>query len=228
MLKVLRESAIENPWFYRLIMLVIAIAFVITMGWGMGYTKSPKKDYIAKINGDPITIDEFQDSYRASVSFYKKMMGDKFNEDMLKQLHMKKDVLNSLIDKKLWLMAAKDMGVTVSDDEVRALLKENELFQKNKIFDESTYLQVLSYNHLKPAEFEENQRKELLYEKIRATLRDSVILSPQEQPSSGSPEQDERVSKDKLNQKREKAIQSFLQNIKAKSKIEIKNEYLEG
>ena len=102
------------------------------------------------------------------------------------------------------------------------------IFQKNKIFDESTYLQVLSYNHLKPADFEENQRKELLYEKIRATLRDSVILSPQEQPFSGSQEENERVAKDKLNQKREKAVQSFLENIKAKSKIEIKSEYLEG
>lgn len=228
MLKVLRESAIENPWFYRLIMLAIAIAFVITMGWGMGYTKSAKKEFVAKVNGEPITLDEFQDSYRTSVAFYKKMMGDKFNEEMLKQLHMKKNVLGSLIDKKLWLMAAKDMGISVSDDEVRSLLKGNELFQKNKVFDESTYRQVLTYNHIKPADFEESQRKELLYEKIRATLKDSVTLTPMEQAASGSAEENERVSKDKLSQKQEKAVQSFLENMKAKAKIEIKNELVEG
>jgi peptidyl-prolyl cis-trans isomerase D len=228
MLKVLRESAIENPWFYRLIMLGIAVAFVITMGWGMGYSKSSKKEFVAKVNGEPITLDEFQDSYRTSVAFYKKMMGDKFNEEMLKQLHMKQNVLGSLIDKKLWLKAAKEMGVTVSDEELRALLKENELFQKNKVFDESTYRQVLSYNHIKPADFEESQRKELLYEKIRSTLKDSVTLTPGEQVTSGSAEENERVSKDKLNQKREKAVQSFLENMKTKAKIEIKNELVEG
>ena len=155
-------------------------------------------------------------------------MGDKFNEEMLKQLHMKKNVLGSLIDKKLWLMAAKEMGVTVSDDELRALLKENELFQKNKVFDDSTYRQVLSFNHLKPADFEESQRKELLYEKIRSTLKDSVTLTPLEQVTSGSSEENERVSKDKLSQKREKAVQSFLENMKTKAKIEIKNELVEG
>lgn len=229
MLKVLRESAIENPWFYRVIMLSIAIAFVITMGWGVGSaTKSGKKDYVAKVNGERITADEFQDSYRTTVAFYKSMMKDKFNDDMLKQLHLKKNVVDSLIEKKLWLAAAKEMGVAVSDDEVIALVKENEMFQKNKVFDEAAYLQILAYNHLKPADFEAIQRKELLYEKIRATIKDSVALSPQEMATSGTPEENERVSKDRLNQKREKAVQSFLQNMKTRAKIEIKSEYTQG
>ncbi|MBI1820294.1 MAG: SurA N-terminal domain-containing protein [Nitrospirae bacterium] len=229
MLKVLRESAIENPWFYRIIMLMIAIAFVITMGWGFGTSKSNKKDYVAKVNGEPITTEEFQDSYRTTVAFYKSMMKDKFNEDTLKQMNLKKNVVNSLIEKKLWQMAAKEMGITISDEEVRSLLKNNELFQKNKVFDEATYRQVLAYNHLKPALFEESQRKELLYEKIRSTIRDSVTLSPLEEAvNSTSPEEIERVTKDKLNQKREKAVQSFLVNLKAKAEIEIKNEHLEG
>ena len=228
MLKVLRESAIENPWFYRLIMLAIAVAFVITMGWGMGYTRSSKKDSVATVNGETISMDEFQDSFRTSVAFYKKMMGDKFNDDMLKQLHMKRTVLNSLIDKKLWLMAAREMGIEVSDSEVRALLKENEMFQKNKAFDEPTYQQVLAYNHLKPAEFEESQRKELIYEKVRSALKDSVVLAPQEMATGGSAEENERVSNDKLSQKREKAVQSFLENLRAKSKIDIKNDLIDG
>jgi peptidyl-prolyl cis-trans isomerase D len=29
----LRHGAIENPWVYRIVMLVIAVTFVITMGW---------------------------------------------------------------------------------------------------------------------------------------------------------------------------------------------------
>jgi peptidyl-prolyl cis-trans isomerase D len=147
---------------------------------------------------------------------------------MLKQLHLKKNVVDSLIEKKLWLAAAKEMGVSVSDDEVIALVKENEMFQKNKVFDEAAYLQILAYNHLKPADFEAIQRKELLYEKIRATIKDSVALSPQEMATSGTPEENERVSKDRLNQKREKAVQSFLQNMKTRAKIEIKSEYTQG
>ena len=225
MLKVLRESAIENPWFFRTIMLMIAVAFVITMGWGFGTSASNKKDYVAKVNGEPITTEEFQDSYRTTVAFYKSMMKDKFNEDTLKQMNLKKNVVNTLIEKKLWQMAAKEMGLAISDDEVRALLKNNELFQKNKVFDEATYRQVLAYNHLKPAPFEESQRKEVLYEKVRSTIRDSVTLTPLEETvNSTSPEEIDRVTKDKLNQKREKAVLGFIESMKSNAKIEIKND----
>ena len=228
MLKVLRESAIENPWFYRMIMLMIAVAFVITMGWGFGASPSSQKEYVAKVNGESITTEEFQDSYRTTVAFYKSMMKDKFNEETLKQMNVKKNVVNSLVEKTLWRMAAKEMGITVSDEEVRSLLKDNELFQKNKVFDDATYRQILTYNHLKPALFEESQRKELLYEKVRLTIRDSVALSPLEIVNSASPDEITRVTKDKLNQKREKAVQSFIENLKSKAKIEIKSEYLQG
>lgn len=228
MLRTLRESAVENPWFYRLIMLIIAVAFVITMGWGFGTSRAGKKDYVAKINGESITVDDFQSSYKTTVAFYRKMMGDKFSEEQLQKMHLKENTVKSLVDKKLWLQAAREMGISVSDDELHHLIVENEYFQKNKVFDLATYRSVLDYNKIAVSAYEESQREELLYEKVRFAVKDAAFLTADEAPVSGTAGENERVFNEKLNVKREKAAASFLENFRAKSKIEIKKEFTES
>ena len=47
MLKVIRESAIERPWFYRTLMFLIAAVFVVTMGW-WGFEEN-KEDSIVRV-----------------------------------------------------------------------------------------------------------------------------------------------------------------------------------
>ncbi|WDT78889.1 MAG: hypothetical protein MPW14_17155 [Candidatus Manganitrophus sp.] len=48
MLKVIRKGAIENPWFFRLVMLILAVVFTATMGW-WGFEQTEDKA-IAKVD----------------------------------------------------------------------------------------------------------------------------------------------------------------------------------
>jgi len=54
MLKVIREGAIERPWFYRTLMGLIAVVFVLTMGW-WGFEEN-KEDVIVSVGDDPLIV----------------------------------------------------------------------------------------------------------------------------------------------------------------------------
>jgi len=53
MLKVLRESAIERPWFYRTIMILIALVFVVTMGW-WGFEQN-REDVVVSVGDERVS-----------------------------------------------------------------------------------------------------------------------------------------------------------------------------
>ena len=62
MLKVIRESAIERPWFYRTLMFLIAAIFVVTMGrWGF---EENKEDIIVRVGDDKVSRTEYLQAYQ--------------------------------------------------------------------------------------------------------------------------------------------------------------------
>src|SRR5437899_12372066 len=62
MLKVIRESAIERPWFYRTLMFLIAAIFVVTMG-GWGFEQN-KEDIIVRGGADKVSRSEYLQTYQ--------------------------------------------------------------------------------------------------------------------------------------------------------------------
>jgi hypothetical protein len=144
-----------------------------------------------------------------------------------------------LIHSKLWTLAAKDMGVTVSPTELRDDIVRRPDFQKNGQFDPELYRRLLAANRLTPALFESMHTTELLREKARTLVRDSVALTPAEiaeaqtllarQPESpGQTAQtaNERVLQDFLFQKQQRALMAYQEALKAQVAIQIHKEML--
>ncbi|HZN44673.1 MAG TPA: SurA N-terminal domain-containing protein, partial [Nitrospiraceae bacterium] len=61
MIKLLREVAHDYPWFLKTIMGVLALAFIITMGW-WGFGQQPG-DTVASVGEFTIPQDEFRRAY---------------------------------------------------------------------------------------------------------------------------------------------------------------------
>src|SRR5437879_7433197 len=127
MLKIIRESAIERPWFYRTLMGLIAAAFVISMGW-WGFEQNKEDNVIAGGN-DRVTRDEYQRTYQSLYRQYKELMQRDLPEEQIKQM-----VVDQLIASRLWSQAAKDMGVTVTPGELREAIAKLPEFQRNGKF----------------------------------------------------------------------------------------------
>ncbi len=231
MIKLMRESAHKYPWLLKSMMGILAIAFVITMGWwGFGEDTS---NAIASVGPLSVTREEYLRAYENTYRFYKENVQGDFQEETLKQF-----VLDGLIENKLWTLVAEDMGLTVSPEELRQDILQREVFQRNGKFDAELYRRVLAGNRLSSALFESLHTLELLRAKAMMIVRDSVALTPAEiteaqalmarQPAgdeSGATAK-ERILQDFLFQKQQRALMAYKESMKASVPIKIRKELL--
>jgi peptidyl-prolyl cis-trans isomerase D len=160
--------------------------------------------------------------------------GAELKDETFKQL-----VVDQLVESRLWVLAAKDMGITVSDADLREMIIQIPDFQKNGAFDPDLYRRLLAANHWTPATFEATQQQELLAGKARMVVRDAVALTPSEisegqalttraqdsdppNPVTGRA----RAVQDMLLQKQQRALSAYQQALKAKVPIKIHRELL--
>ncbi|MBM4122048.1 MAG: hypothetical protein FJ249_05595 [Nitrospira sp.] len=232
MIKLMRDSAHKYPWLLKSIMGALAIAFVITMGW-WGFEEQ-ESNAVASVGDMAITRDEYRRSFESTYRFYKENVQGDFKEETLKQF-----VIDGLIENKIWLLAAKDMGLTVSPGELRDSILQRKDFQRNGKFDPDLYRRVLAANRLTPSLFESLYTVELLSQKAMTVVRDSVALTPAEiaeaqsltarqteaQPDAG-PSASERILQDFLFQKQQRALMAYRESMKSRVPIQIHKELL--
>ena len=232
MIKLMREASHSYPWLLKSIMGILAIAFVITMGWwGFGEQRG---SIVASVGDLSVSHDEFKRAYENSYRFYKDKLPGEFKDETIKQF-----VVDQLIDNRVWLIAAKNMGVTVADEDLRDAIMQIPDFQKNGVFDPELYQRILAANHLTPALFEAIEAKELLGNRARMMIADAVTLTPAElseaqaltlrQPDSDpakSAAAKDRAVQDLLFQKQQRALQAYTQSLKATIPIKIHRELL--
>ncbi|MBA5865338.1 MAG: hypothetical protein GDA67_01420 [Nitrospira sp. CR1.3] len=232
MIKLMREASHNYPWLLKSIMGILAIAFVITMGWwGFGEQRGT---VVASVGDLTVSHDEFRRAYENSYRFYKDKLPGEFKDETIKQF-----VVEQLIDNRVWLVAAKHMGLTVSDEDLRDAIMQIPDFQKNGAFDPELYQRILAANHLTPALFEAIEAKELLGNRARMMISEAVTLTPSELTEAQAlvvrqPESDpakaaaakDRAIQDVLFQKQQRALMAYTQSLKATIPITIHRELL--
>ncbi|MCP9451462.1 MAG: SurA N-terminal domain-containing protein [Nitrospira sp.] len=232
MIKAIRNAAHNYPWLLKSIMGILAVAFVITMGWwGFGEQST---NTIATVGDLTVSRDEFRRAYEIMYRAYKERGGGDLNDETFKQL-----VVDQLVENRLWVIAAQEMGITVSDTDLRETILQIPDFQKNGAFDPDLYRRLLAANHWTPAAFEAAQKQELLAGKARMMVRHSIALTPAELAESQAlatrgPDGDgadligsrERAVQDMLLQKQQRALAAYQDALKAKIPIKIRRELL--
>jgi peptidyl-prolyl cis-trans isomerase D len=233
MIKLLREGNHRFPWVLKTVMVVIALTFIVGMGW-WGYGES-QSDSVATVGPLKVSRDEFMRRYKNLYEFTKKQkMPDAIKDEVLKEM-----AVEQMAEEKLWRLAADDMGLTLSPEELHTAITRITDFQTNGAFDPELYKRLLAFNHLTPAQFEAEYSARLLGDKAVAVVFDSVALTPAEieeaktlmaRPTSpdspaGSPARD-RILQDMLFQKQQRAVMAFREAMRAKVSVQIKKELL--
>lgn len=235
MLKMIREGAIERPWFYRTLMGLITLVFVVTMGW-WGFGENAET-VIVRVGDERVTREEYLRLLENMSRFYKQMMpdGEQLPDDQLKQM-----VIDQLIDARLWTLAAREMGVLVTTTEARDSIMTIPAFQRNGAFDPEQYKRLLAQNRLTPELFETSHRSDLLREKARMLVRESVAPTTDElsavqailadQPMPNIPMQGEassdRAAHAVLAQKQQRALMAYLDALKTRSTISVSRDLM--
>ena len=232
MIKVLRFAHEKYPWFLAIMMGFIVITFIVGMGW-WGFGEQPGT-IVASVGDLTVSQDEFKRAYENTYRAYKDKVTGEFKDETIKQY-----VIEQLVDNRLWLIAAKNMGLTLADEDLRDAIMQIPEFQKNGAFDPERYQRLLAANHLTPAAFEAMEAKELLSNRARLIVSDAVTLTPAElaeaqslmlrqtetDPAKATAAKD-RAIQDVLFQKQQRALMAYTQSLKASIPVNIRRELL--
>jgi peptidyl-prolyl cis-trans isomerase D len=238
-LKIVRQLAVDNPLVLKIIMGAIAAAFVISMGWwGI---KAPQQNIVASVEGHNIQAQDYRKAYNRAIAYYREVYKEKFNDEMLEKLNVKDKVLDELVSRELWLDEAAKLGITVNDQELRDDIMKMKEFHKDGKFDPDLYAGLLSSNRIKVSDFEDVKRKELLIDKVKRIVRDSVAIEDDEVneifpldvtgdkggvTASRPAEEMQKLKKFLQFQKQEKAVTAYAAGLRAKAKIQINKDML--
>lgn len=174
MLKFLRKGA--TSLYVKLFLAVIVIVFIF---WGIGSFTSERKNLVAKVNGIPITLKEFQEYYNFQLSRLKQTFGELSAKD-LAALRLKEQVLEELIKLKLLEDQAKKLKIKITPVEVTYAISQIPSFQENGRFSTTKYQYILRELGISPDFFEKLIKSDLIYQRLKLLLTAPIIVSEEE------------------------------------------------
>ncbi|MFZ8933107.1 MAG: peptidylprolyl isomerase, partial [Bacteriovoracaceae bacterium] len=132
---------------------------------------------IAKVGDFTIESKEYQNGLNNLLRFYAQIYngGKDLSSAQIKNMQLKQRVLNQLVDQKIMLIFAKDIGITASHEEVKNQIKEFEqngtkVFYTGDTFDLQKYKNLLASNGLTPQDFENETKTRIEVQKVRDIL----------------------------------------------------------
>jgi hypothetical protein len=223
MLKGMRKHA---KYFYVLFFIVI-LSFIF---WGIGPKDiSNGVEIVAEVGRYKITADEYWKVYDGVYRFYRELYKEKFDDEMEKNLKLKEKVLDQMVNERVLLIAAQEEEIQASDEELQDAITRDPAFMKNGVFDKEVYLNRLKMNRMTPDLFENLKRQELTMNKMRRMIELAVDVTDMESaalPASGNEQLATMLSQTMLNDKKEKAIQAYVEGLKKQIKIKVNKQVI--
>lgn len=146
---------------------VIALVGASVLSWGMYDFNINRNSSVAIVNDEKISFSEFNTRYRQIFSYYNQISNGTLDEESAKDIGIEQLALNSLIEDKLLLNFAKELGFNASEAEILQKLANTSVFQNsNGDFNKSVYYELLELNALTPKDYEEGLSNEIILEKL--------------------------------------------------------------
>jgi len=162
MIRLIREGSSKYPWILKGLILAIAIAFIGGMGW-YGYEAS-QPNTVATVGPYAVTKQEY---LRAKQRYYR-LYRDQLKQEDIKDETLQQLAIDGLVTNKSWLVLADEFKLVVSPQELHDAIVNQPNFQKDGVFDSQYYQRLLAANRMKPNQYEQQRREDLLIEKSQA------------------------------------------------------------
>ncbi|MCY4441078.1 MAG: SurA N-terminal domain-containing protein, partial [Deltaproteobacteria bacterium] len=176
MLDVIRKR--KRSWLVLLLLGVGVLAFVMV---GVGPQGGQEQVVtIAEVNGDKITYTELERQYYRMLQTYRQLAGGRLSPADIEALNLRGQLLEELIQQRLLLQAARELGLQVTDEELMQGIARNPAFQAAGQFNKNIYEQALRGQGLTPGEFEARQRDALVIRKLQDLIQDAIPVTSAE------------------------------------------------
>jgi peptidyl-prolyl cis-trans isomerase D len=164
------RSSTDNV-FIQVLFGAIVLSFVF---WGVG-ANGPTSATVAEVNGQRITNTEFSRVMRRVARGQRSQMSD----DELEVL--KGQVLSSLIEQRVMLQAAEDLGIEISDQEIASYLLQIDAFKdEDGKFSKSLQDRTLQAQGITVDQFYQDLREDLMRARLAELTSMSVQVTPEQ------------------------------------------------
>jgi peptidyl-prolyl cis-trans isomerase D len=140
-------------------------------------------EVIAEVEGRNVTAGQFLQRYNSQIQQYRAQYGNNMSDQLLRQLGVDQQILQAMIDEQAALAEAERLGLGVSDDELAQQIFSIPGLQENGRFIGEQRYELLLRSQVPPltkATFEDNLRRGLMIEKLRAALTDWMTVADAE------------------------------------------------
>lgn len=176
MLDFLRKK--KRSWIITILLGLIIVVFIAFYGGSQQPTGVTS--HVAEVNGESISQREFIVHYQRAVERYREMFKGSLTPELLKNLNIKQSLLEEMIEARLVLQEARRLGLSATDEELMNAIAQVPEFHVNGRFNKERYIQLLRANRLTPAQFEEDQRKQLTIQRLLGVLADAAHVTEAE------------------------------------------------
>jgi peptidyl-prolyl cis-trans isomerase D len=163
------------------ILVVICIGMVVYLIPGAGSSggaNGPAKGVVATVGGEPVLS---QDVYNQGRAMLRQQFprGNPMAEQMLPYFNQR--AMDQLISQKALLVGAQNVGLRVSDDELREEFEHGQysqtFFPNGKFIGQQKYEELLQEANLTTAKFEELEKDDLLVRKLQALVGGAAFVT---------------------------------------------------
>jgi peptidyl-prolyl cis-trans isomerase D len=167
--------AASNNVVLKIILVLIMLSFILT---GVGsYLIGDANDYAAKVNGQEISRAQLEQAVQSERARLQQQLGEQFsvlaaNEGYMLQLRQQ------LINNMLLDQYAKKLGLSASDEQVKAAIRQATYFQTDNKFDNKKYLELVNRMGYTPDQFAQLQRQQLVNQQLLQAFADSGFILP--------------------------------------------------
>lgn len=173
--------AASNNVVLKIILALIILSFVLT-GVG-GYLIGGNDDYAAKVNGQEISRAQLENAFSRERARQQQQLGEQFSQlagNPAWMQQMRQQALSQLVDEALLTQYTKDLGLAISDDQIKDAIFSQQAFQTNGRFDNTKYLGILSSNGLTADGYAEALRKQMTTQQLVNAIIGTDFMLPGE------------------------------------------------
>jgi peptidyl-prolyl cis-trans isomerase D len=183
MLNVFRENLRHLKW----ILLLVVFSFILTIYavWGGGVSRNDSsqnagQSWAARVDGQVISIQDFQTEARNLDASYRQLLGPQYDQQKA-FLRVGQTAIDRLINESLLDKEASRAGLSVTEQEIAdAIIKDPSLQQNGAFIGRERYEKLYQSNPVMFESYEAAVRRQVLQNKLRSLVEDSVIVTEAE------------------------------------------------
>ncbi len=171
MLLDLRDGIRNSKWLKYVLVGIICVPFALV---GINsYFGNNGADYAAKVNGQKVSLNSFQNAYQQSRNQLQQTFGGRLPEGLNLGAMVNNQAMSTVVRQEVLRQSTFENGFAVGDEDLAQRIFSIDGFTVDGVFDKERYTRQLQSMGVSASEFENQFRADLLLQQFR----DGVVVS---------------------------------------------------